>query len=133
MSEETKRKISKSLKHHYQGKSIWHTAYTHRQSYPERYFSKIFSDAERNYHVDRYFLDFAWPDKRIYIEIDGEQHYTEEGLKHDEERTARLNSYGWTLVRRIRWSEYQSLDKADKRVLVNELLDKVNLASFLTG
>ena len=31
-----------------------------------------------NYQVGRYQLDFAIPEKKIYVEIDGEQHQTDE-------------------------------------------------------
>ena len=123
MSDETKKKISESLKQYYSGRSIWYTAETHRQSYAERYFSKIFVNASRNYHVDRYFLDFAWPDKHIYIEVDGEQHYTEDGIKRDTERTNRLNDCGWRLITRIRWSEYQKMTHDEQHNLVHELLN----------
>ena len=86
-----------------------------RKSYAEKYFETVFADAEMQYHVDRYFLDFAWPKSKIYIEIDGEQHYEDQGvIRHDKERTENLAKCGWRLLKRIRWSEFQKLSKVEK-------------------
>lgn len=126
MTKETKQKISDSMKRYYAGKTIWYTSKTHRQSYAERYFGKLFIDARRNYHVDRYFLDFAWPERKIYIEVDGEQHYTNKGLEHDKIRTDRLMQCGWKLVKRIRWSQFQKLNKDERKQFINEVFMLLN-------
>ena len=133
MTDATKRKISDSLKKYYTGKSIWYTSRTHRLSYAERYFSKIFTNATRNYHVDRYFLDFAWPSANVYVEVDGEQHYTATAMQRDTERTDVLSKCGWTLIRRIRWSDYQKLTHDAKRLFVQELVNELNAAILLTN
>jgi very-short-patch-repair endonuclease len=59
----------------------------------------------REYPFGIYSIDFAWPDKKIAIEIDGEQHlrfesYKEKDLRKDE----LLKNNGW-LVLRIRWKD----------------------------
>lgn len=126
MTDDTKQKISAAMKKYYAGKTIWYTSLHHRESYAERYFSKIFKNAERNFHVDRYFVDFAWPKSKIYIEIDGEQHYTTNGIERDIIRTNRLHAVGWTLVKRIRWSEYQKLDKSDRKQYIRDVLELLN-------
>ena len=41
--------------------------------------------------VGKYILDFYCPSERLAIELDGEQHFTEEGLAYDEKRTDFLN------------------------------------------
>jgi very-short-patch-repair endonuclease len=46
----------------------------------------------RQHSVDNYIIDFYCATERIAIELDGEQHFTEEGMKYDAERTAYLNS-----------------------------------------
>ena len=118
-SEETKRKISESQKKNYEGKSCFFTVLEHRKSYAERYFDKIFTDAEHQHRIGRFVLDYAWPDKKIYIEVDGEQHYTNEGIEHDRIRTDYLNEQGWKLITRIRWSEYQKLTREEKERLLS--------------
>ena len=96
-------------------------------SYPEIYFKNVFSNANinynQNYYQNGYFLDFAWPDKKIYIEVDGEQHYVDRRIiEHDKVRTANLVESGWVCVKRIRWSEFQKLDENDKQLFINNLL-----------
>jgi very-short-patch-repair endonuclease len=121
-SEETKKKISETQKKNYAGKSRYIPVQEHRKSYAEQYFDVIFTDAQKQFPVDRYRLDYAWPDTKTYIEVDGEQHYTEEGLKHDNERTQVLESLGWTCKKRIRWSEYQKLNEDEKKAFIDSLL-----------
>ena len=121
-SEETKRKISETQKKNYAGKSRYIPVQEHRKSYAEQYFDVIFADAQKQFPVDRYRLDYAWPDTKTYIEVDGEQHYTEEGLKHDNERTQVLEALGWSCKKRIRWSEYQKLNEDEKKAFIESLL-----------
>ena len=49
--------------------------------------------------IDNYILDFYCPEKKIGIEIDGSQHYTEEGRQYDEQRTRILEGYGIRIIR----------------------------------
>ena len=120
---------SEKMKKRFKGISIFATARENRKSYPEEYFEKIFSTAERNYHVDRYFLDFAYPDKKFYVEVDGEQHYTEDGVKHDKLRTEILESLGWICIERIRWKEYIKLDSEERIRYVNSILTRCGIGS----
>lgn len=46
-----------------------------------------------------FFADFAIPSARIIIEVDGSQHRKKAVVQKDEERTAKLNKHGWTVVR----------------------------------
>lgn len=121
-TEEEKRKISETQKKNYAGKSRYIPVQEHRKSYAEQYFDVIFTDAQKQFPVDRYRLDYAWPDTKTYIEVDGEQHYTEEGLKHDNERTQVLELLGWICKKRIRWSEYQKLNEDEKKTFIESLL-----------
>ena len=112
-TEEQKRKISETQKKNFKesgAKSIWHTQLENRKSFAEQYFDTCFPNLKQNYHVDRYFLDLANPEKKVYIEVDGEQHYNDQKVvEHDKVRTTRLEELGWKCLRRIRWSEYKKL------------------------
>ncbi len=44
-------------------------------------------------------MDFYCPEKKIGIEIDGSQHYTEEGIEYDRIRTEILNAYKIEIIR----------------------------------
>lgn len=97
------------------------------QNFAEQFFADVFSkngiQFEREYHIGRYFLDFAFPEKMIYIEIDGEKHYWDKKqIEHDKIRTKELNDMGWTLICRIRWSEFQKMNADKKRSYIDSLL-----------
>ena len=53
----------------------------------------------RQYRIGNYILDFYAPSIKLAIEIDGGQHYEEESLCYDEERTAFLNERGICVLR----------------------------------
>lgn len=54
--------------------------------------------------IDNFIVDFYCHQAKLIIELDGSQHYTEEGLKYDEERTNILSSYNLEV---IRFSNYE--------------------------
>lgn len=101
-------------------------------SYPEKYFKEVFDNEnveyKQNYYQCGYFLDFAWPSKKIYLEVDGEQHYLDKRIvEHDKVRTQKLLENGWTCVERIRWSEYQTLSKEEKVEYLKSVFEKIFL------
>ena len=49
--------------------------------------------------IDSYIVDFYCPKAKLVIELDGSQHYTEDGLKYDEHRTKVLMTYKLTVIR----------------------------------
>lgn len=53
----------------------------------------------RQHSVGNYILDFYCATARVAIELDGAQHFTDEGLKRDEERTAYLNELNIRVIR----------------------------------
>lgn len=53
----------------------------------------------RQHSVGNFILDFYCPAEKLCVELDGEHHFTEEGLKYDEVRTAYLNSVEVRVVR----------------------------------
>ena len=53
----------------------------------------------RQHSVGNYILDFYCPKKRLAIELDGSQHFTDDGLEYDEARNDFLVSVGIKVVR----------------------------------
>ena len=49
--------------------------------------------------VDNYVVDFLCHSKKLVIEIDGSQHYTDDGLEYDSIRTDLLESLGLYVMR----------------------------------
>jgi very-short-patch-repair endonuclease len=89
------------------GKSRWNN----KKSYPEEFFSKIieneFQDKEYicEHPFFKYSIDFAWINKKLAIEIDGEQHERFEEYKaRDKEKDRLLLLHGWKILR-IKWKD----------------------------
>ena len=53
----------------------------------------------RQMPVAGYIVDFACPNHRLIVEIDGSQHALDAALGYDANRTARLEEDGWTVLR----------------------------------
>lgn len=49
--------------------------------------------------IDRFIVDFYCHAAKLVIEIDGKQHYTEQGIAYDAERTQVLQEYGLKVLR----------------------------------
>ncbi len=49
--------------------------------------------------IDNYIVDFYCPKGKLVIELDGSQHYSEDGLGNDEIRTSKLEQYGLKVMR----------------------------------
>ena len=49
--------------------------------------------------IDRFIVDFYCAKAKLVIEVDGGQHYSEDGVMHDRERTAYLQGYGLEVLR----------------------------------
>lgn len=101
-----------------------------KMSYPEKYFIDLFEKESINliyhYRINKYELDFCDLNKKIDVEIDGDQHYLDKRIvKSDKERDSYLNDLGWKIIR-IRWSEYKKLSYEEKSFLINQL--KASLA-----
>ncbi|MCD7804951.1 MAG: endonuclease domain-containing protein [Oscillospiraceae bacterium] len=69
--------------------------------------SHLWYDFLRNYPVkiyrqrsiDYFIADFYCSEAKLIIELDGNQHYTEDGIVHDEVRTEILERYGLEVLR----------------------------------
>jgi very-short-patch-repair endonuclease len=53
----------------------------------------------RQVPIDRYIVDFACSEHRIVVEVDGSQHGDDASVGYDAQRTAFLQSRGWTVLR----------------------------------
>ena len=49
--------------------------------------------------IDDFIADFYCKDARLVIEVDGSQHYSDEGIKKDQYRTERLEKYNLLVIR----------------------------------
>lgn len=112
-SEETKKKISESMKTAHKERrahNIGECRWKCEPSYPEKFFIDVIKNEfqDQNYIREYYFLgyslDFAWVDKKFEIEIDGEQHEKIENQIHDQQRDKILEENGWKTLR-IKWKD----------------------------
>jgi len=107
VSEETKDKISKSrIKYLNENpdKIPYLLNHSSKQSWPEKRFQKILENNNingwiYNYSVSRYCLDFAFPEWKIDVEIDGETHQLDNVKKIDQKRKIFLENLNWTIIR----------------------------------
>ena len=53
----------------------------------------------RQHGVGPYILDFYCPSLKLAIELDGEQHFFEEGIAYDKIRTEYLNTFNIKVIR----------------------------------
>lgn len=111
LSEEVKQKLSLIQKERVkQGLNHgWMTSHSSKKSYPEEFFTKVieneFSDKNYKYNLlfYQYRLDFAWPHKKLCIEIDGSQHQRNKKQKQsDIKKDIKLYENGWKILR-IKW------------------------------
>lgn len=137
LTDEEKRKISESMKRaHAEGRaSSW--IGRRKLSYAEQSWYNIFTkdlgegSFKNNFFVKPYWLDFAWPDKKIYFEVDGRTHYTKEGLEHDRKRTDLLKEQGWMLIGRCNWSSYKKLSDNDKQKYVQNIEHSIKTSAII--
>ena len=85
--------------------------------------------------LGKYIADFYCAEAKLVIELDGSGHYTEEGKKHDEERTAFLEGYGITVVRIINSEINKNFDGVCRYIddLVQQSLSRSATAPFTQG
>lgn len=112
MSAEARKKISEARKKYIKEHNgiWWNSRSNYKRSYAEEWTKKIIETEVNDntfieeYHFGRWFLDFAWPDKKIYIEIDGDQHEWPERKKTDEEKDSYCIANGWKVLR-LKWKD----------------------------
>lgn len=135
-SEETKKKMSEIRKKFIlenPEKAPYKINHSSKESYPEKYFADLFERenirVEKQYQIGLYSLDFCIPEKKIDIEIDGNQHYCDSRIiESDKRRTTFLKENGWDVIR-IKWSDYNRLSLLDRNEFIDSLkrfIDKIS-------
>jgi very-short-patch-repair endonuclease len=132
-SEETKKKISEIRKKYLKenpDKVPYRLNHSSKESYPEKYFTELFNnegiEVTKSFHIGLYELDFCILDKKIDIEIDGNQHYYDEKIiESDKRRNKFLEDNGWSIIR-INWSEYKKFNFDEKTEYIISLKNYIN-------
>lgn len=111
-SDETKAKISESMKKaHAEGRAhnVGECRWNNEPSYPEQWFMRVLKnefglekdkDYKMEYPFHKFSLDFAWPEEKLCIEIDGDQHLKfQEQKDRDIKKDQLLKEEGWKELR----------------------------------
>lgn len=96
---------------------------TKEPSYAEKYFISLFEKENitgyvREYCVDKWFIDFAFVERKIAIEIDGKQHEYKERKESDEIKDNYLSENQWTIFR-IKW--VNPINDKNKKILYPQI------------
>ena len=81
----------------------------------------------RQHSIDYYIADFYCSELKIVIEIDGSQHYSEDGIEYDMEREEFMKSIG---IRTIRFSNYDVLNNIEG--VVEKIKEEIKTTSPLS-
>ena len=71
-----------------QERKLW---YEYLRTYPVKFYKQRI--------IESFIVDFYCAQARLVVEIDGSQHYTEQGQCYDEERSQILRAYGLKVLR----------------------------------
>lgn len=115
----------KFLKEHPE-KTAWRSK---NMSYPEKRFQQMLENDDfakkyliyREYSVFPYFIDFAFVDLKVAVEIDGSQHLEDDRKERDNKKDALLIENGWKVIR------FTAKDVLENLSMVSE-----KLKTFLT-
>lgn len=130
-TDETKKKISESrikfLRENPDQVPYKLNHYSKGRSYAEEYWKVVLDSNnivyEEQYQIGTYQLDFAFPELKIDLEIDGDQHHLDKRIvESDKRRNLYLEELGWTIIR-VKWSEYKKL--INKKDYVNTILERI--------
>ena len=89
----------------YNGNNIPYAKHLRKNATPQEnhlwydFLSKYEVRFQRQKAIDNFIADFYCHRAKLVIEIDGRQHYTEEGKQKDEFRTEVLEGYNLTVIR----------------------------------
>src|SRR5690348_8599799 len=57
----------------------------------------------RQHSIGKFIVDFYCPSEKLVIELDGDQHFTEEGHAYDEKRSEYFKTLGISTIRFENW------------------------------
>ena len=83
---DTARMLRKNMTRH--EKHLW---YDYLTKYPVRWY--------RQRIIENFIVDFYCSNAKLVVELDGSQHYTEQGLEYDKERSLYLEANGLMVLR----------------------------------
>jgi very-short-patch-repair endonuclease len=69
--------------------------------------------------VGNYIVDFYCPKARMIVELDGGQHYTEQGLERDRVRSKYLTSQGLKVLRFSDREVFENLEDVLEKIFMN--------------
>ncbi len=72
----------------------------------------------RQVPIGPYIVDFACPDRRLILEVDGSQHAEPQSATKDEERSAFLRARGWTILRFWNDDVLRGIDDVCQHILI---------------
>ena len=132
-SEEFRRQASERMKerHRLGLAATFQSRKNMSHSYPENWLISVLkNDFNQIENIDyeterpfyRFFLDFAWPEKRLCIEIDGELHRYEKQQNNDKEKDRLLKEDGWKELR-LKWG-YINSNKVEAIKLIENFLNE---------
>ena len=109
-------------------------------SYPEKlcieYIEKNSLDKKysivREYSVFPYFIDFAFVNETVAVEIDGSQHLLPERKERDDKKDKLLNDLGWLVIRVSEKEIKTNIDEVFKQILLI-LKDKPKINNHRIG
>ncbi|MCL2772558.1 MAG: endonuclease domain-containing protein [Oscillospiraceae bacterium] len=78
-------------------------------------YSKTFR-FQRQKTISNYIADFYCHEAKLFIELDGSQHFTDEGKTYDKERTEILRAYGLTVIRFTNYEIDRNFDGVCKSI-----------------
>ena len=73
----------------------------------------------RQHPIGPYVADFACPDARLVIELDGPSHLEAGAAEYDARRTARLEAQGWWVVRFWNPQSFEEVDGIVSAIVEN--------------
>ncbi|RWC32122.1 endonuclease domain-containing protein [Mesorhizobium sp.] len=78
----------------------------------------------RQMPIAGYIVDFACPDKKLIVELDGSQHAQAEASASDAARTAKFEALGWTILRFWNDDVIRDIDDVCQHIVIEGGLDR---------
>ena len=73
----------------------------------------------RQFPIAGYIVDFACPEKRLIVEVDGSQHSDPAAIAVDTTRTKRLQDDGWTVLRFWNDDVLRDIDNVCQHIVIS--------------